>query len=405
MEQIVIIGAGQAGFTLASTLRKEGYEGAIHLIGDEKALPYQRPPLSKKYLLGEMSADRLTFRDQDFFDEEKITLHLGEQVTKIDRAAKQVELSSGKKLAYDKLALTTGSSARPLPASLREGVEAERLHVIRSLADIDRLQPQFTKGARLLVIGGGYIGLEAAAVARQSGLEVSLVEMQERLLARVTSPATSDYFAKLHQSHDVSLHLGSGLKGLEQRDGAVVAHLENGSEIAADLVIVGIGGMANITLAQDAGLEVEAGICVNKAAQSSDADIYATGDCAFFPYRGAMIRLESVQNAIDQSIVAAQSMLGQDVTYDPSVWFWSDQYDIKLQIAGLSHADDQMVVRAGKTEASRSHWYYRDGKLVCVEAISDPRSYMMGKRWLEAGLSPAMDQIGDAELDLKAIKP
>ncbi len=403
MDRIVIIGAGQAGFSAVSTLRKEGFDGQIDLIGNERHLPYQRPPLSKKYLLGEMSAERLTFRDNSFFSEEKITLHLGQEAQTIDRDEKKVELSNGASLTYDHLILTTGSRARTLPDQLVTDVDPDRLFTVRSLADIDRMQPRFKAGARLLVLGGGYIGLEAAAVARQMGLEVTLVEMQERLLARVTSPQTSDYFTNLHQDQGVELRLGVGLDQLTQEGDVIKALLSDGASVACDLVIVGIGGIANAELAQSAGLVVEAGIVVDEFGRTSDDSIFAAGDCCLLPYRGDQIRLESVQNAIDQALIVAKTIMGGNEAYCPNPWFWSDQYDIKLQIAGLFGGYDTIVRRPGKDERSCSHWYYRKGGLICVESINDPRAYMMGKRWLEKGQTPSPDEIANPETDLKKI--
>lgn len=403
MDHIVIIGAGQAGFSAASTLRKAGYEGRIALIGDEIHLPYQRPPLSKKYLLGEMSAERLSFRDADYFSDERIDLHLGCTVSKIDRVNKQVILENGDALKYDRLILTTGSRARHLPEEMTQGVSPDRLFSIRNLADIDRLQPHFVAGKRVLVLGGGYIGLEAAAVARQMKLDVTLVEMQDRLLARVTSSETSDYFAKLHRAHGVELALGTGLTSLKQEGEQLVASLSNGQTIKADLAIIGIGGLANSELAEQAGLTVNNGIVVNALGQTNDDTIYAAGDCCTFPYLGRQIRLESVQNAIDHASLIAKGLMGQESSYHPYPWFWSDQYDVKLQIAGLFDGYDKLVLRPGKDEQSCSHWYYRDDRLICVEALNDPRAYMMGKRWLEKGQSPDAEKICDPDADLKKI--
>ncbi|MCV6548177.1 MAG: FAD-dependent oxidoreductase [Cohaesibacter sp.] len=403
MDRIVIIGAGQAGFSAASGLRKQGFKGEIDLIGDELHLPYQRPPLSKKYLLGEMSADRLTFRDQAFFDQEKITLHLGKSVTALDRAEKCLSLDDGQRLSYDRLILTTGSRARALPDSLGAMIEPERLFTIRNLADIDRMQQRFQAGAHLLVLGGGYIGLEAAAVARQMGLTVTLVEMQERLLARVTSPQTSDYFANLHKAQGVDLRLGVALIGLEQNEDGLIATLGNEESLNCDLVVAGIGGLANCELAQQAGLSVSDGIVVDDYGRTSDEAIFAAGDCCQLPYQGRSLRLESVQNAIDQATMVAKTIMGGTEPYCPSPWFWSDQYDVKLQIAGLFDGYDLLVTRPGKDERSCSHWYYRKGGLICVESINDPRAYMMGKRWLEKGQSPNPDSIANPDKDLKQI--
>jgi 3-phenylpropionate/trans-cinnamate dioxygenase ferredoxin reductase subunit len=402
MSGIVVIGAGQAGATLVEKLRANGYKGKITLIGEEPHLPYQRPPLSKKYLLGEMEQERLHLRPESFYDENRIDRILGQAVTGIDRKAKTVTLSDGAKVSYDKLALTTGSVPRLLPAKL--GGNLKKVFAVRTLADVDAMEPSFADGGHALIIGGGYIGLEAAAVAATKGLQVTLVEMADRILQRVAAPQTSDYFRKLHKGNGVAILEGVGLERLTGEDTVSGAVLSDGSKLSVDFVIVGIGIMPATSLAERAGLKIDNGIAVNESGQTSDPDIYAAGDCCSFPYRGKRIRLESVPNAIDQAGAVAEAMLGKPVQYLAKPWFWSDQYDVKLQIAGLNAGYDKTVVRMGERPGSQSVWYFRGDELLAVDAMNDPRAYMTGKRWIEAGQSPTPEDVCNPDIELKAIK-
>ncbi|MCW5706672.1 FAD-dependent oxidoreductase [Shinella sp.] len=399
MNHVAILGAGQAGSSLAAKLRSLGFGGRITLIGEENTLPYQRPPLSKKYLMKEMTLEQLHLRPERFYADNDIALHLGRKVDAIDRAARQIRCGEDV-LSYDQLALTTGATPRPLPAALGGGLPG--VYVVRNLADVDRMAPEFREGRRVLVVGGGYIGLEAAAVAAKLGLKVTLIEAAERILQRVAASATSDYFRNLHAGNGVEILEGAGLAGLEREEAISVA-LSDGSRREVDFVIVGIGVTANDGLAAAAGLACDGGILVDARGRTSDPAIWAAGDCARLPYRGQMIRLESVQNAIDQAEAIAANMLGAEADYVPRPWFWSDQYDVKLQIAGLNSEFDRVVVRPGASEKTRSHWYFREGALLAVDAMSEPRSYMVGKRLIEAGRSPLPEQVADAGFDLKCL--
>ncbi len=399
MRKIIVIGAGQAGFSLVESLRKQGHTGAITLIGEETAPPYQRPPLSKAYLLGDMAVERLFLRPESFYSDNNIELLTGVRVNAINPASKTVALGNGGEMKYDKLALTTGSRPNRLPASI--GGDLGGVHVVRTLADTDAMEPEFREGKRVLIIGGGYIGLEAAAVASKMGLKVTLVEMAERILQRVAAPQTSDYFRALHTSHGVDIREGVGLEQLNGDLRVTSASLSDGSTLEVDFVIVGVGVQPDIALAKAAGLTIENGIKTNAKCQTSDADIYAAGDCASFPHQGAQIRMESVGNAIDQAQIAATAMLGGDVEYQPKPWFWSDQFDVKLQIAGLNTGYDKVVTRGEGNEVS--FWYYQGEKLLAVDAMNDPRSYMIGKRLIEAGKSPDVAVIADAASDLKPL--
>lgn len=398
MTHIVVIGAGQAGSSLTAKLRNSGFDGQITLIGEEPVPPYQRPPLSKAYLLGEMEEERLYLRPASFYDDNRIELRLGSAVTGIDLDAGTVSLGDDA-LRYDHLAFTTGATPRRLPAAI--GGDLDGVHVVRSLADVDAMQPEFAGDRRALIVGGGYIGLEAAAVATKLGVQVTLIERAERILQRVACAETSAYFAELHRHHGADIRTGVGLERLIGESHVTGAVLTDGSQIDVDFVIVGVGITPNDQLAAAAGLEVENGIKTDVFGRCSAPNIWAAGDCASCPLDGAHIRIESVGNAIDQAEIVAENIMGAGKSYIPKPWFWSDQYDVKLQIAGLNSGFDSVVLRhAGDAQ---SHWYYRGDRLVALDAMNDPRGYMVGKRLIEAGKSPAKDAIADPETDLKAL--
>ena len=398
MSGIVIIGAGQAGASLAIKLRALGYKGDVTLVGEEKFPPYQRPPLSKKYLLGDMALDRLYLRPRDFYTEQLISLRLGARVTAINPTAKTISIGD-ETLSYDHLALTTGSTPRLLPAAI--GGRLNGVFAVRSLADVGAMQPAFESGGHVLIIGGGYIGLEAAAVAAAKGLKVTLVEMADRILQRVACAETSDYFRTLHQSHGVTILEGVGLERLTGEGYVNRAILSNGEALEIDFAIVGVGILPCTSLAEAAGLTLNNGIETNSHSETSIPSIWAAGDCASFPYQGDRIRLESVPNAIDQAEIVAANMLGAGKDYVATPWFWSDQYEVKLQIAGLNTGFTDVVVR--DSSATRSHWYYKSGALLAVDAMNDPRAYMVAKRLIEAGKSVDPSMAADPQSDLKAL--
>ncbi len=399
MTGIVVIGAGQAGSSLVAELRKQGFEGELTLIGSEPVPPYQRPPLSKGYLLGEMALERLFLRPESFYQDQDVTLRLGAGVESIDPDAKTVTVA-GDTISYDQLALTTGSVPRRLPASI--GGDLKGVFVVRTLEDVDAMAASFTDGARVLIVGGGYIGLEAAAVASKLGVNVTLVEMADRILQRVAAPETSDYFRALHSAHGVDIREGLGLERLLGEDRVTAAALSDGTQIDVDFVIVGVGIAPDTKLAEGAGLVIDNGIAVDALGRTSDPSIWAAGDCSSFPYRGGRLRLESVPNAIDQAECVARNMLGGSEEYVPKPWFWSDQYDVKLQIAGLNTGYDRIITRPGDGP-SVSFWYYQGETLLAVDAMNDPRGYMIGKRLIEAGKSPDPNVVADPDADLKAL--
>ena len=399
MSRVIVVGAGQAGASCVAKLRNSGFEGEIALFGAEPVAPYQRPPLSKAYLMGEMALERLFLRPESFYAEQGIDLHLGKRVEAVDPSARTVTVQ-GKAVEYDDLVLATGSAPRRLPASI--GGDLDNVFEVRSLADADAMAPHLRKGARVLIIGGGYIGLEAAAVASKLGLKVTLVEMADRILQRVAAPQTSDYFRALHQSHGVDLREGVGLDRLLGEDCVTGARLTDGSELALDFAIVGVGITPATELAEAAGLTIDNGIATDAQGRTSIPHIWAAGDCASFPYRGTRIRLESVPNAIDQAEAVAENIMGAGKDYVAKPWFWSDQYDVKLQIAGLNSGYTEVVSRLGSGRQA-SFWYYRGDELLAVDAMNDPRAYMIGKRLIEQGKTADKALVSDPEADLKPL--
>ena len=399
-DPILIVGGGQAAVSCAAKLRAAGYAGPVAIVGTETSPPYQRPPLSKKYVAGELAVERLLIRPADWYREQNIDLRCGVTATALDPAAHRVTLSDGSQLRYVQAVLATGSRPRCLPAAI--GGDLRNVLTMRDLADADALAPQLKPGARLLVVGGGYIGLEAAAVAAKKDLNVTIVEMAPRILQRVAAEPTSDYFRDLHKKHGVDIREATGLDRLIGTDGRITgARFADGSEIGIDLAIVGIGIEPNVELALNAGLTIENGIAVDGRCRTSDPDIYAAGDCASLIWQSERIRLESVQNAIDQAEQAALSLLGGADEYRPKPWFWSDQYDVKLQIAGLNRGYTETVVRAAARPGSQSVWYYRGDRLIAVDAMNDALAYSIGKKVLEAGGNIPMASVADPAVDLK----
>jgi len=394
---VVVIGAGQAGAACVTKLRAKGFEGEITLIGAETAPPYQRPPLSKKYLLGEMELERLYLRPESYYADQNITLRLGATVQAIDVKAQTVSLPD-ETLRYDHLVLTTGASPIRLPAAI--GGDLDGVYTVRNLADVDAMAPEFVKDRHVLIVGGGYIGLEAAAVAAAKGLKVTLVEMSDRILQRVAAKETSDYFRALHTSHGVEILEGTALESLSGDTRVTTAKLSGDRDLAVDFVIVGVGIRPDTALAETTGLTLENGIATDDQGRTSAPNVWSAGDCASFPYKGTRIRLESVPNAIDQAEVVAENILGAEKTYVAKPWFWSDQYDVKLQIAGLNTGFDTIVTRDSGAGAT-SFWYYQGDTLLAVDAMNAPRDYMVGKRLIESGKSPARDMVADMTTDIK----
>jgi 3-phenylpropionate/trans-cinnamate dioxygenase ferredoxin reductase component len=378
-DDVVIIGGGQAALSCAVRLRESGHEGEIAIVGEERWLPYQRPPLSKTFLVGKMDIDRLSLRPQEFFEKSRILVHTGQRVIRIDRSRQEVELSGGGRLGYAKLVMATGSRARTLPNDSTKDLAG--LLTLRTIDDAEVLRQALIDASRVLVIGAGYIGLEVAAISAGMGHQVTVVEIADRILNRVACAQTAQVVADLHMGHGVKLITRIGLDRFSASGGRVTgALLTDGSEIPADLVVVGIGGAANDELAAASGLAVANGIVVDRFCQTSDPNILAAGDCAIFPFEGRMVRLESVQNAIDQGIAVANVIAGKPAEYKPVPWFWSDQYDAKLQSVGLPFDYDQVIaLRTARADGS-AFCYVRAGHAIAVDTINDAKTHMAARR-------------------------
>lgn len=401
-KSIIIIGAGQAAASCAARLRLKDAACEITIIGEETHLPYQRPPLSKKYATGDMTRDQLLLRPVEWYEQNQVSCIADQRVKSVDTSAKTVELANSETFSWDKLVFATGSRARRLPDAI--GGNLEGVYLLRSLGDADNFSGELKEDNHVVIIGGGYIGLEAAAVCASRGLKVTLVEAAERILQRVACEETSNWFKALHAKHGVTIHESTGLKKFEETDGRVsAAILDDGTRIETDFALVGIGIIPNAELASDAGLTVNAGIITNQFCQTSNPDIYAAGDCAIFQYNGEPTRLESVQNAIDQAECAADNIAGEVRTYVPYPWFWSDQYDVKLQIAGLNRGYDTIITRQGDREGSMAHFYFKGETFIAVDAMNDPRTYMVGKKMLEAGKNITPAQARDKSIELKSL--
>jgi 3-phenylpropionate/trans-cinnamate dioxygenase ferredoxin reductase subunit len=397
---ILIIGGGQAGAQAIDTLRREGFGGRLVLIGDEPELPYQRPPLSKKYLSGEMPADRLVFRHRSFYDEHRIELKLGRQAVRLDAAARQVELADGEKLTYDRLLLCLGAESRRLTCP---GAALPGVHYLRALADVAPIQAGFKPQARVVIIGGGYIGLETAATCRKMGCEVTVLEMADRVMNRVVAPTVSQYFAEEHRAHGVTIICDTRVVCLEGRERVEHVVCADGTRHAADLVIVGVGAVATAELARAAGLACDNGIVVDEYCRTSDAAIYAAGDCTNHPSLrfGRRVRLESVDNAFEQAKTAALNLLDKPVAHDRVPWFWSDQFDSKLLIVGLSQDHDRQVLRGDPASRSFSVCYLKGRELLAVEAVNHSKDYMAARKLIAERALMRLDKLADSELALK----
>jgi len=398
-DHAVIVGAGQAGLVAATTLRAEGFAGRLTLIGAEPTAPYQRPPLSKAFLLGELGDEALLLRPLTAYAAQDIDLRLATAVEAIDIAAGRLQLSDGTKLDFDRLALATGASPRRLPDTM--GGSLEGVYSLRTLRDARILSAELIEGRTIVIVGGGYVGLELASTCVARGLTVTVIEAAPRILQRVACHQTSEYLAHVHRARGVQIIEGCELAGLMGGRTVHRVMLKDGRTFAADLVVVAIGIEPSTRLAADAGLGIDGGIAVDAQMRSSSERIWAAGDCAAVTVRGRRLRIESVGNAIDSAEIAARNMLGRGENYRPLPWFWSDQYDTRLQIAGLNVGFDSVHVRhAG---AGRSHWYYQSDELLAVDAMNDSRAYMVGKRLLEMGRSPPPEVITNPDADLKAL--
>jgi len=399
----VIVGASHAGTQLALSLRQGGWEGRIVLAGDEPVKPYQRPPLSKDVLSGAKSLEQIPIRPAATLENAGIELMLGRRVETIDRARKILYMDDGETQTYDKLALTLGAYPSTIPLT---GTDKYGVHYLRKLADVKQIRPLIGEGKSAVIIGGGYIGLEAGAVLRQTGMTVTVLEALPRVLQRVTAPVVSTFYQRLHDEEGLWIVTSALVTSIEGEDQVERVHCADGSEIDADLVIIAVGVLPNTELAAHAGLEVEDGILVDEFARTSDPDIVAAGDCTrhFNPIYQRRVRLESIQNAMDQAKTAAATLNGNPQPYHALPWFWSEQYDVKLQIAGLSQGYDNVVLR-GDPETGRSFavFYFEGDRLLAVDAINRPGEFMMGKKLLMAGARIDKKKLADESIPVKSL--
>jgi len=399
-QNIVIIGAGQAAAQAVASLRAEGFAGAITMVGDEAYAPYQRPPLSKAYLMGSMERPRLFLKPDAFYREAGCELILDVKATAIDRGAKAVRLADGRSLPYDRLLLATGTRVRKLKCP---GADLAGIHYLRSIADVDALQAVFRAGKKLVVVGGGYIGLEVAAVAVKRGLDVTVFEALDSVMARAVSKPVSDFFEAVHRAAGVKLILNTAVQAFEG-EGHLAAVKAGGQKVPADIALVGIGVVPNVELAAEAGLTCEDGIAVDLNCATSDPEIFAAGDCTWHVGReGVALRLESVQNAIDQAKHAALALVGRPKPYREVPWFWSDQYDLKLQIAGLARPGDAIVRRGDPATRKFAVFHLRDGAVAAVESINMPAEYLVGRRLIGDGARIAPERLADTSIAAKSI--
>ncbi len=402
---VVIVGAGHGGAQVAIMLRTQKFEGTIAIIGDEPELPYERPPLSKEYFAGEKEFERIQLRPAKYWDEREVTMLLSKRVLSVDPAAHSVTTDGGETIGYGKLVWATGGSPRmlPIPGGDLPGVQG-----VRTRADADTMKAASETARQIVVVGGGYIGLEAAAVLNKAGKKVVLLEAQNRVLARVAGEDLSRFYEKEHRDHGVELHLGVCVDAIEGEDRATGVRLSDDTVIPADLVIVGIGIVPAVEPLIAAGAEGGNGVLVDRLCKTSLPDIYAIGDCAAHENDyagGARIRLESVQNANDQANVVAKGIVGDEAPYHAIPWFWSNQYDLKLQTAGLSTGHDEAVLRGDPATRSFSVVYLKAGKVIALDCVNATKDYVQGRMIVTAGLVATPEQLADTETPLKALLP
>lgn len=406
-ETVVIVGAGHAAGFVATSLREGGWSGPIIMVGDEPYLPYQRPPLSKAFLAAEIEVEQLYLKPQSTFDAAGVEFLPNTRVESIDRTCKTVLLTTQRKLRYDKLVIATGGRARRISQQGMDAIDQQpNFHYFRTIDDVLRIRRQFQPGARLVIVGGGYIGLEVAAVAIKRGLKVTVLESLPHVLARVTAPEISTFYERVHREEGVNIRTGVEVEGFEldhSRDAVCAVLCKDGSRIQADLVVVGIGLIPNTELAESAGLKVENGIIVDEYTRSSDPDIYAIGDCSNHPngLLGRRLRLESVPNAMEQARTAAAALCGKLKPYNAVPWFWSDQYDLKLKMCGLSQGYDQLVLRGDTRTRSFCAFYLKNGRMLAADTVSRPQEFMLSKRFIAESIIVDAASLADESIPLK----
>ncbi len=403
---VAIIGGGQAGAEVATLVRQNGFPGRIILFGEESHLPYMRPPLSKAYLSGEIGAEALIYKAAAVYAKAGVELRLGHSVAAIDRGAQRLSLAGGESLSYDKLVIATGGRARKLSVP---GAQLGAIFCLRTIADVVLLQPQLRRGRRVVIVGGGYVGLEFAAVAIKRGLAVTVLEGAPRVLARVTAPEVSAFYERFHRAAGVEIHTGVAVSGFAaRRDGDSVGAVQcsDGLSIAADFVLAGVGLVPNTELAEQTGLVVDGGIVVDASMRTSDPNIFAIGDCAIHAEHGFLrrrIRLESVPNALEQARTAAAVIAGKPAPAATAPWFWSDQYDLKLQMAGISEGYDEVAIRGSMERASFVAFYLKDGRVIAADAINRPAEFMASKRLIADRAKASAQNLADESAPLKSL--
>jgi 3-phenylpropionate/trans-cinnamate dioxygenase ferredoxin reductase component len=403
MKNVVIAGAGHAAGQVVASLLQKKFDGHIALFGEEPWYPYQRPPLSKKFLAGEMPAERLYYKPPGFYSVPNVDVQLDTRITAIDRTTQTVSTAAGRTIDYDYLVIATGSRPRELPLP---GIDRNGIHYLRGIDDVNGIRADMDRGSRMVIVGAGYIGLEVAAVAAQLGQDVTVVEMEDRVMSRVVSPELSRFYQDVHSANGVKLRLSTRIKGFEgsedngRLNGVV---LDDDSKIPADTVVIGIGIVPNIELAADAGLDVGNGIVVDDHCRTSDPHIYAVGDCTWHPndILGIELRLESVHNALEQAKTAADNICGGDASYAQVPWFWSDQYDLKLQIVGLSQGYDEVVIRGDPASRSFACLYLHEGTLIAVDAVNSPKDFVQSKSLIAAHAKIDPTLLADTGIALK----
>ena len=400
---VVVVGGGQAGYQIAASLRTEGYAGPVMLIGDEPNAPYQRPPLSKAFVLGKQDHARLLLRPETFYGDHGIELLAGETATAVDRVTRTVRLKSGRQVVYDELVLALGARNRLLPVT---GAELEGVCYLRTLTEAIELKRRLEQAGSVVVIGGGFIGLEIAASARTLGKLVTVIEGQPRLMARAVGPAISEYLLAAHVAQGTTILLNTTVSEIRSSGGkAQQVLLKDGRVLAADLVVVGVGVVANAELAREAGLPVDNGIVVDEFLRTSDEHVFAIGDCARYPsaFSGSPVRLESVQNAVDQGVCVARTIAGKLTAYSAVPWFWSDQFDIRLQMAGLAEGHDHKVVRGDPATGKFSVFHFRAGKLCSVDSVNRPLDHLAARKLLASGTGLTPEQAADEGVNLRSL--
>lgn len=399
----IVIGASHAAAQLAPSLRQEGWQGRIIVVGDESSLPYHRPPLSKTFMSGEKQADQLLIRNQALYDKNNIEFKLNCRIDSIDRQQKTITTNSGEVMPYDKLAICTGSRVRQVNLP---GIELNGIHYLRDIDDVNGIKQGIASGKSAVIVGGGYIGLETAASLRKQGMNVVVLEMAPRILARVAAPEISEFYTRVHSEEGVTIETGMSVSGFEGDGHVERVTCTDGRSYPADIVIVGVGILPNIEVAEAAGLDINNGLVVDQYACTEDPDIVAAGDVTNHPnaHYGIQLRLESVPNATEQAKSAAASICGKKKPYHALPWFWSDQYDLKLQIAGLSQGYDQMIVRGDRNSGrSFAAFYLKEGKLISADCINRPQEFMVSKRIIAEGLAVDINKLIDETVTPKEL--